>query len=243
MLFLSEYVLATGDESVLPGLKRLALESAKGQSAVGSWGHGFAIPDGRLGGYGMMNSPGLVLTIGLVLAREAGVKDVDVDDAIERSAKLLRFYIGKGAIPYGDHAPWIEGHEDNGKCGMAAVLFNALGEARGAEFFTRMSVAAHGPERDCGHCGNYFNMLWAMPSVALSGPNATGAWMKEFGTWYFDLARKWDGSYPHQGPPENEQDSFEGFDATGTYLLAYAIPLKKIRLTGSGSLSSQAWTL
>ncbi len=234
MLFLSEYVLATGDESVLPGLKRLALESAKGQSAVGSWGHGFAIPDGRLGGYGMMNSPGLVLTIGLVLAREAGVKDVDVDDAIERSAKLLRFYIGKGAIPYGDHAPWIEGHEDNGKCGMAAVLFNALGEARGAEFFTRMSVAAHGPERDCGHCGNYFNMLWAMPSVALSGPNATGAWMKEFGTWYFDLARKWDGSYPHQGPPENEQDSFEGFDATGTYLLAYAIPLKKIRLTGSG---------
>jgi hypothetical protein len=234
MVFLSEYVLATGDESVLPGLKRLALEAAKGQSAVGSWGHGFAIPDGRLGGYGMMNSPGVVLTIGLVLAREAGVKDAEVSAAIERSAKLLRFYAGKGAIPYGDHSPWMEGHEDNGKCGMAAVLFNALGEAKGAEFFARMSVAAHGPERDCGHCGNYFNMLWAMPSVALSGPNATGAWMKEYGTWYLDLARRWDGSYPHQGPPENEEDSFEGFDATGTYLLAYAMPLKKIRLTGAG---------
>jgi hypothetical protein len=234
MLFLSEYALATGDEAVLPGLKRLALEAAKGQSAVGSWGHGFAIPDGRLGGYGMMNSPGVVLTISLVLAREAGVKDVVVDKAIERSAKLLRFYIGKGSIPYGDHSPWLEGHEDNGKCGMAAVLFNSLGEAKGAEFFARMSVAAHGSERDCGHCGNYFNMLWAMPSVALSGPNATGAWMKEFGTWYFDLARHWDGSYPHQGPPENEHDSFAGFDATGTYLLAYAMPLKKIRLTGAG---------
>ncbi len=234
MLFLSEYAMATGDQSVLPGLKRLAMEAAKGQSAVGSWGHGFAIPDGRLGGYGMMNSPGVVLTIGLVLAREAGVKDAVVDDAIERSAKLLRFYVGKGSIPYGDHAPWMEGHEDNGKCGMAAVLFNSMGEAKGAEFFSRMSVAAHGPERDCGHCGNYFNMLWAMPSVALSGPNATGAWMKEFGTWYFDLARCWDGSYPHQGPPENEHDSFHGFDATGTYLLAYAMPLKKIRLTGAG---------
>lgn len=234
MLFVSEYAMATGDQSVLPGLKRLALEAAKGQSAVGSWGHGFAIPDGRLGGYGMMNSPGVVLTIGLVLAREAGVKDAVIDEAIERSAKLLRFYIGKGSIPYGDHAPWMEGHEDNGKCGMAAVLFNSLGEAKGAEFFSRMSVAAHGPERDCGHCGNYFNMLWAMPSVALSGPNASGAWMKEFGTWYFDLARRWDGSYPHQGPPENEEDSFEGWDATGTYLLAYAMPLKKIRLTGAG---------
>ena len=234
MLFLSEFVLATGDDSVLPGLNRLALEAAQGQSAVGSWGHEFAIPDGRLGGYGMMNSPGVVLTISLALAREAGVKDVAVDEAIERSDKLLRFYIGKGSIPYGDHHPWLEGHEDNGKCGMAAVLFNSLGEAKGAEFFSRMSVAAHGPERDCGHCGNYFNMFWAMPSVALSGSNATGAWMKEFGAWYFALARHWDGSYPHQGPPENEHDSFHGFDATGTYLLAYAMPLKKIRLTGAG---------
>lgn len=234
MVFLSEYILSTGDDSVLPGLRRLALETAKGQSAVGSWGHGFAIPDGRLGGYGMMNSPGLVLTTGLVLAREAGVRDPEVTAAIERSARLLRFYIGKGAIPYGDHAPWMEGHEDNGKCGMAAVLFNALGESKGAEFFSRMSVAAHGAERDCGHTGNYFNMLWAMPGVALSGPNATGAWMKEFGAWYFDLARRFDGSYPHQGPPEYEEDSFAGWDATVTYLLAYAMPLKKIRLTGAG---------
>lgn len=234
MLFLSEYVLATGDESVLSGLKRLALVSAMGQSAVGSWGHGFAIPDGRLGGYGMMNSPGVVLTTGLVLARGAGVKDPEVATAIERSTKLLRFYTGKGAIPYGDHHPWIENHDDNGKCGMAAVLFNSLGEVHDAEFFSRMSVASHGPERDCGHTGNYFNMLWAMPGVALSGPNATGAWMKEFGAWYFDLARCWDGSYTHQGPPENDRDSYAGWDATGTYLLAYAMPLKKIRLTGSG---------
>ena len=79
MMLLSEYVMATGDQSVMPGLRRLALEAAKGQSAVGSWGHGFAIPDGRLGGYGMMNSPGVPLTISLVMAREAGVKDPAVD--------------------------------------------------------------------------------------------------------------------------------------------------------------------
>lgn len=111
MLFLSEYKLATGDDSVMPGLTRLALETARGQSAVGSWGHRFARPDGRLYGYGMMNSPGLPLTISLVLAREAGVNDPAIDLAIERSAKLLRFYVGKGAIPYGDHHPWIETHE------------------------------------------------------------------------------------------------------------------------------------
>lgn len=232
MTLLSEYVLATGDTSVMPGLSRLALETAKGQSAVGSWGHKFARPDGRLFGYGMMNSPGIPLTIGLVLARDAGVKDPAVDLAIERSVRLLSFYIGKGAVPYGDHHPWTQTHEDNGKCGMAAVLFNMLGDARGAEFFSRMSLASHGAERDTGHTGNFFNLLWAMPSIALLGPNATGAWMHEYGGWYFDLARRWDGGFSHQGPPEPNNDSYAGWDATGAYLLAQATPLKRINITG-----------
>jgi hypothetical protein len=126
IMLLSEYAMETGDDSVMPGLRRLALESANGQSIVGSWGHRFAGPDGRLLGYGMMNAPGLPLTISLAMAREAGVKDPAVDLAIERSERLLRFYIGKGAVPYGDHAPWIQTHEDNGKCGMASVMFNLL---------------------------------------------------------------------------------------------------------------------
>ena len=233
IVLLSEYVMESGDQSVMPGLRRLALEAANGQSMVGSWGHGFARPDGRLGGYGMMNAPGLPLTTSLVLAREAGVKDPVLALAIERSLKLLRFYIGKGSVPYGDHAPWIETHEDNGKNGIAAIMFNLLGEAKGAEYFSRMSVASHGPERDCGHTGNFFNILWSLPGVAQSGPNATGAWMHEFGAWYFDLARRWDGTFPHQGPPETQDDSYgKDWDCTGAYLLAYAMPLKKLCLTG-----------
>jgi hypothetical protein len=233
IMLLSEYVMESGDQSVMPGLRRLALEAANGQSMVGSWGHGFARPDGRLGGYGMMNAPGLPLTTSLVLAREAGVKDPVLALAIERSLKLLRFYIGKGSVPYGDHAPWIETHEDNGKNGIAAIMFNLLGEAKGAEYFSRMSVASHGPERDCGHTGNFFNILWSLPGVAQSGPNATGAWMQEFGAWYFDLARRWDGTFPHQGPPETQDDSYgKDWDCTGAYLLAYAMPLKKLCLTG-----------
>ncbi len=235
MMLLAEYKIATGDDSVMPGLKRLALEAANGQSAVGSWGHRFARPDGRLYGYGMMNSPGLPLTISMVMAREAGVEDPALDRAIELSVRLMRFYIHKGAIPYGDHHPWIETHEDNGKCGMASVLFNLIGESKGAEFFSRMSVAAHGPERDTGHTGNFFNILWSLPGISQSGPNATGAWMNEFGGWYFDLARRYDGSFLHQGPPENDRDSYAGWDCTGSYLLAYAMPLKKLYLTGKKS--------
>ncbi len=232
IMMLAEYHIASGDDSIMPGLNRLALEAAKGQSVVGSWGHGFAGEDGRLGGYGMMNAPGVTLTISLVLAREAGVKAPELDLAIERSLKLLRFYIGKGSIPYGDHSPWIQNHDDNGKNGMAAVLFSLVKENEGAEYFSRMSLACHGNERDTGHTGNFWNMTWAIPGVVQSGPNATGAWMSEFGAWYFDLARRWDGNFPHQGPPQPRADATGSWDATGAYLLAYAMPLKKTLLTG-----------
>jgi len=234
-VFLSEYVMATGDDSVLPGLRRIALEAAEGQSIVGSWGHKFAGPDGRLLGYGMMNSPGAVLTIGLVLAREAGVDDPEVAEAIDRSSRLLRFYVGKGAVPYGDHHPWMQTHEDNGKCGMAAVLFDQLDEQDAAGFFARMSAASHGSERDTGHTGNFFNITWAMPGVSRCGPHATGEWMREFGSWYFDLARGHDGSFHHQGPPQARPDAYHEWDATGSYLIAYGMPLEAIRLTGRKS--------
>ena len=103
----------------------------------------------------MMNSPGIPLTIGLALAKKAGIDDAKVSKAIEKSANLLRFYSGKGAIPYGNHRPWIQTHDDNGKNGMTAVLFDLLNEPEHAEYFSRMSVACHGPERDTGHTGNF----------------------------------------------------------------------------------------
>lgn len=96
---------------------------------------------------------------------------------------------------YGDHVPWIQTHETNGKNGMAAVMFNLLGDAQAAEYFSRMAIASHGNERDYGHAGNIWNILWSMPGVVQSGPNAAGAWMREFGAWYFDLARESDGTF------------------------------------------------
>ena len=71
------------------------------------------------------------------MARAAGVDDPKISLAIERSARLLRFYVGKGCVPYGDHAPWMETHEDNGKNGMAAVLFNLLDEPERARSISR----------------------------------------------------------------------------------------------------------
>ena len=231
IMFLAEYVLATHDVSVLDGLKRLALESAGGQSGVGTWGHKFARPDGNLNGYGCMNQPGLSLTISMVLARQAGVDDPALDRAITKAASFLRRYVNKGGIPYGDHGPWMA-HEDNGKCSSAAVLFDLLDDREASSFFSKMGTAAY-DEREKGHTGNFFNVLWALPGVSRSGPLATGAYIKEQ-AWYYDLARGWDGSFDYQGEPGGEQEhgKYTRWDCTGAYLLAYALPLKSLCLTG-----------
>jgi hypothetical protein len=237
--FLAEYYIATGDKSVLDGLKRLTMEAARGQSNVGTWGHKFARPDGSLNGYGAMNAPGLPLAISMVLARQAGLKDPVLDRAIAKASSFLRWYVDKGAIPYGDHQPW-PGHEDNGKCSMAAVLFDLLGDREATLYFARMSTAGY-DERERGHTGNFFNILWALPGAARCGPLATGAYMKEQ-SWYYDLARGWDGSFGYQGSPigEEEHGKYTRWDCTGAYLLAYALPLKSLCLTGRRQFSIPA---
>jgi hypothetical protein len=240
-IFLAEYVIATGDTSVLEGVKRLALEAAKGQGAMGLWGHKFARPDGNLHGYGAMNQPGLSLSVSMVLARQAGVKDPELTRAIDKSANFLRWFVNKGAIPYGDHQPW-PGHEDNGKCSSAAVFFDLVGDAKATAFYAKMSTAAYA-ERERGHTGNFFNLLWAMPGVSRSGPLGTAAYMKEQ-AWFYDLARKWDGSFGYQGAPvgEEEHGKYSSWDSTGAYLLAYALPLKSLYLTGKRPCVAPALT-
>jgi len=240
-LFLAEYIMATGDRSVFEGMRRIALESARGQSAVGTWGHKFALPSGGLNGYGCMNQPGLSLTVSLALAREAGVKDPELNRAIGRSAGFLRWFVNKGAIPYGDHQPW-PGHEDNGKCSSAAVLFDLLGDRTAAEFFAKMAAAGYS-ERERGHTGCYFNFTWSLPGVLRCGPIATGAYFKEL-SWYYDLARGWDGSIAYQGSPagEEEHGTYTGWDCTGSYLLAFAASRKSLYLTGKRPFSTPALT-
>ncbi len=234
-IFLAEYVLATGDRSVMPALQELSVAIAKGQSQVGTWGHRFAYPHNRiLRGYGAMNQVGLNLTTSLILAREAGVSNNAVDEAIEKSRAFLRFYVNRGAIPYGDHHPWLDMHDDNGKCSAAAVMFDYLDDAEAATFFSQMATASYGIERETGHTGNFFNMLWALPGVSRLGPQATGAWIGE-SAWLLDLARSWDYSFPYNGKPAaaGGEHSYRHWDCTGAYLLGYAVNLKKLRMTGS----------
>ena len=238
-LFLAEYVLATGDKSIIPELKRTAMEAAKAQTMNGMWGHRPALPNGHSEGYGGMNQVGLPMTLSLALARQAGVKDPTIDKAIDRSLLLLRWYVNKGSIPYGDHQPG-NSHENNGMCSSSAVLFDILGDAERTSFFSRMATAAY-DERESGHCGNYWNMLWALPGASRGGPLATGAYLKEQ-SWYYDLARNWKGSFEYQKIEKGqENNNYTDWDLTGTYLMSFGLPLKSLYVLGKKPCAVPPW--
>ena len=230
-LFLSEYTLATGNKTAFSELKQTTLRGVKNQCMNGMWGHAPSLADGHSEGYGGMNVIGLPMTISLVLARQAGVSDPALDKAIDKSAKFLRYYVDKGAIPYGDHPAWGNAHDDNGKSSCAAVLFDLLGDREATAFNSWMATAAY-DHREQGHCGNFWNMLWAIPGASRSGPLATGAYLKEQ-AWYYDLSRNWKGGFVYQKiEAGDENDNYTDWDLTGGYLLSFGLYHKSLYILG-----------
>ncbi|MEK6700748.1 MAG: DUF6288 domain-containing protein [Planctomycetota bacterium] len=245
--FLCEYFLATGDEQVMPAIREFTVAMAKGQSMYGTFGHGFSAltPDGQLHGsippYGPVNQAGLPANIAILMGRMCGVKDDEIDPAVERASKFFGYFVDKGTIPYGEHEPWPY-HDNNGKSAMSAVLFG-LQEKRveEARFFAKMTVASY-RSRECGHTGQGFSYLWGALGANVGGPEALAAFFKE-ASWHFDLVRRCDGSFTYDGgeqygPGKTEDNtyygksSYYGLSPAATYVLTYALPLKKIVLTG-----------
>ena len=233
-LLLTEYHLATGDASVLPAIREYSTKIAEGQSSVGTWGHGMLLPGSTrgLGGYGAVNQAGLGCWLSLILAEKCGVEDAAVRRAIERSRRFFSFFIGKGSIPYGDHGPYHLLHDNNGKNGQAAIAFDLLQDDVGRRFFSRMATAAYA-ERELGHTGNYFGYLWGPLGAARAGLEAVAAHL-EPQRWFYDLARRWDGSFRYQEAPGAE-DSYSEWDTTGIFLLTASLPQKALLITGRES--------
>lgn len=229
-LFLSEFALATGNKSAFPELTQVSARGVRNQCMNGMWGHAPPLPDGHSEGYGGMNVIGLPMTISLALARQAGIRDAAMDKAIDKSAAFLRYFVDKGAVPYGDHLPWAKAHDDNGKSSCAAVMFDILGDREAATFNSWMATAAY-DGREQGHCGNFWNMLWALPGVSRSGPLATGAYLKEQ-AWYYDLARNWKGGFVYQKVAIDEYGSYSKWDLTGAYLMSFGLYQKSLYILG-----------
>ena len=254
-VFLCEYHLLTGDRAVLPAIRAFTMSLARGQGRYGTFGHGYCerMPDGRPNGpippYGPVNAASLIANMALALGRKCGIDHPDVDAAIERGGNFAAYYVDKGSIPYGEHVPWPY-HENNGKNAMAALLFGLQpGRADEARFFARMVTAAF-KNREYGHTGQGFSYLWGLPGANVGGPQAAAAFFHE-ASWHFDLARRCDGSFTYDGAEQygggqtaddtySGRSGYYGLSPVATYVLTYALPLRKILITGRDA-SRAAW--
>lgn len=246
-IFLCEYYLLTHDKAVLPAINEYTIALAKGQSMYGTFGHGVIPPVGKgelrsVPPYGPVNAAGLPANIAIVMGKNCGVKDPEVDAAIERASQFFGYFVDKGIIPYGEHTPGDGCHEHNGKTSMAAMLFavqwNRPVETR---FFAKMCTAGY-KNREIGHTGQGFSYLWGALGAATGGPAAAAAFFKE-SSWHFDLVRRCDGSFAYDGgeqygPGKTDDDtyygksSYSGLSPAATYVLTYSLSRKKICLTG-----------
>jgi hypothetical protein len=246
-IFLSEYYLLTGDREVLHAINEYTVTLAKGQSMYGTFGHGISrlTAEGKLHGsippYGPVNMAGLAGNLAIVMGRKCGVKDPEVDAAIARANGFFGYYVDKGAIPYGEHEPWPY-HENNGKNSMSALLFSLQGNRiTEAQFFAKMATAGY-RSRECGHTGQGFSYLWSALGANAGGPAAAAAFVKE-ASWHLDLVRRCDGSFTYDGGEQYGagktddntyygKSSYDGLSPNATYVLTYAMPLKKLHITG-----------
>ncbi len=243
LVVLSEYHLATGDAQVLPAIQAIANMVANGGSIYGTYGHGFArdpVPamDNRLAvaPYGPVNNAGLTCHLGLVLAKKCGVATPAVEATIERCNSYYGSHVGYGGIPYGENMPWVQNTGMNGKSGMAALAFSLqTGHHDEVNYFTKMAAASAG-ERQGGHSSPLFGQLWTPLGAALGGEQAFAEHFARI-RWLLTLNRRWDGAFVfnsviQDGSGENNSLMGRAYYMNTVALLTYAVPLKKIAITG-----------
>ena len=228
LTFLCEYYFITRDEAVLPAIKTYAVTLARGQGPVGTYGHRLATAklNWQIRGYGAMNQPSLTCIIGMFLAQKAGVRDPRLDGGAKISYDHYAAAIGKCAFAYGSLGN-TRAFNNNGTSGSAAVAFSAKGNREGAKFFATLSAASHGAI-ETGHTGHFFNVMWTPLGANMGGPELTKQFFKKT-RWLQTLYRTWDGRFTFDG------GGYKRCNSTGSHLLFYCTPRRKLYITGKDS--------
>lgn len=237
-LVLTEYCLLTGDKTVLPAIRTFARGLAAGQDAAGLWGHRMRHPElGRAFGYGVMNQPSLAIFIGLILAEKCGVDDPMVHAAIARTHAHYDNWIGRGALPYGNHQPKETEFTNNGTSGSLAVAFALLGNTEGAKFYAGMSAAAS-EEILTGHTGPWWNILWSGLGANVLGPEAAAAYNRKI-HWLRTITRTWNGRHTNLLGWGSDRSQGRLSD-TASHLLNLCVGRRAIHVTGKG-MDTSLW--
>jgi len=236
------YYEATGDDFVLPALRKYAIETAMGQAAGGSWGHTFSYPSfnggklhGMNPGYGALNAAGNRCFFLITLAQKLGIKHPEIDLAVKRAHRFFGSYVDKGAIPYGYHGA-ASTDDSNGKNTGVAFSMKLLGDYHGAKYFAQMSTHASFTRRG-GH-GHDYHGNWSTWATTICGPEGVILVARNM-RWRRTLCRRHDGSFVYHCPTGGKYGPLR--DPTATAVLHYAQHLKQTLITGKNPIKA-LWT-
>ncbi|MFM2171430.1 MAG: hypothetical protein RI957_1659 [Verrucomicrobiota bacterium] len=231
-LYCALYFDATGDDYVLPALRKYAIEAAMGQSKAGTWGHTFAYPSFNGGqfhemnpGYGALNAAGNRCFFLIALAKKLGIEHPEIDAAIKRSHRFFGTYVDQGAIPYGDHAAAAT-DDSNGKNAGTAFAMKLIGDDYAAKYFAMMSAHASFTPRG-GHAHDYHTQ-WSCWGASLCGPEIRAMGERNM-RWRRTLCRMYDGSFVYHSPSEKYGTLR---DPTATEVFHQAVIYKQTLITG-----------
>jgi hypothetical protein len=231
-LYCALYYDATGDDYVLPALRKYAIETAMGQSKAGTWGHTFAYPSFNGGkfhemnpGYGALNAAGNRAFFLIALAKKLGVEHPEIDAAIARSHRFFGSYVDQGALPYGDHVA-ADTDDSNGKNAGTAFAMKLIGDDYSAKYFAMMSAHASFTPRG-GHAHDYHTQ-WSSWGATLCGPEIRTMAERNM-RWRRTLCRMYDGSFVYHSPTEKYGTLR---DPTATEVFHQAVIHKQTLITG-----------
>lgn len=231
-LYCALYYDATGDEYVLPALRKYAIETAMGQSKAGTWGHTFAYPSFNGGkfnemnpGYGALNAAGNRAFFLIALAQKLGIEHPAIDAAVKRSHRFFGSFVDQGALPYGDHVAAAT-DDSNGKNAGTAFAMKLIGDDYAAKYFAMMSAHASFTPRG-GHAHDY-HTNWSPWGATLCGPEIRTMAERNM-RWRRTLCRMYDGSFVYHSPTEKYGTLR---DPTATEVFHQAVIHKQTLITG-----------
>lgn len=242
---LCEYYLRTGDQTVLPVIKKMT-EELKENMYQGGWsGRGKPASFTYSTGTGMVHASGMHCLTFLLMARLCGV-DVDERMLQESLTQFFRFG-GRGNVAYGNGLP-EGGLRDNGKTSGLAIAM-----AVAAQLTPDGENTVYAKARDknamksfyatnwfhAAHTGGGMGEIWHHGAMHLMREKRPGHYRSYFDTrrWVMDLSRRWDGSIGIAGMDDRYDRSVteaSSSRAWGTYFaLTYTLPRKKLQIWGA----------
>jgi len=238
-----EYYLRTGDESVLPAIRKMG-DHLKEMMYNGGWsGRGDGASFTYSTGTGQMHAAGVHAITFLMLAKMCGV---ELDDfTFQESLKTFCRFAGHESVPYGDG--WPEGgFRDNGKsAGLAVALAAAARLTPDGEYSIYAKARDNAAMKSfygtswfhAAHTGGGIGEIWHNTAMSMMHERRPVQHRSFLDTrrWVMELSRRHDGGIGIAGMVDQyDKSATEHERSWGNYFaLTYTIPRKKLIVFGA----------